>query len=560
MIGSETDQDQTGYGRTGKARCTVFLRRILIMKRMKMIAMVLIAVMTMSMLLAGCGGSAPADTGESAGSGDSSTLVIAIQDEVEGCDVQQVGWTNMVHELISEPIVSISSDLSTVNPGVCESFEATDEYMEFKLPEGLKFSNGDPLDAEALKKSTERYLKISEYAGDLDSVESIEVVDDLTVRYNLSGPAPYMWCSLGSIFNGIVDVDYAEEVGDEEFNRKPVTFGMFYVDEWEQGSQITLKKNEYFKTNNPEVKNSGVANFDTVIVRFIPDEFTRVSELTDGDVDVIYNVPTTDMADLEANDAVTVYDYLQPGVSYLNLQTGKGIFEDIKVREALSYAVNRDELVQNLDGVVLPAYGFISAAQAGFSQEEEDKLAAELAYDPEKAKALLEEAGWKDEDGDGIVEKDGTPLSFEMLLPSDRASLKASGSVLQNQFKAVGVDAQIREYEADYIKQEMKDDNFDMGSRNYEWADADILYYVFTEASGYPWDVPEITDALVKARQENDAEKRVADYAEASELLKEQYHGIALFADKYIIAAKSNIKGLAVTNDGRSWYSDVTKE
>ncbi len=540
-------------------KCIAFLRRICKMKRMKMIAMALIAVLTMSMLLAGCGGSAPAEEGEVEESGDNKTLVIAIQDEVEGCDVQQVGWTNMVHELISEPIVSISSDLSTVNPGVCESFEANDKYMEFKLPEGLKFSNGDPLDAEALKKSTERFMEKSEYAGDLDSVKDIEVVDDLTVRYNLTGPAPYMWCSLGSIFNGIVDVDYAEEVGDEEFNRKPVTFGMFYVDEWEQGSQITLKKNENFKTNNPEVKNSGVANFDTVIVRFIPDEFTRVSELTDGDVDIIYNVPTTSMADLEANDTVSVYDYLQPGVSYLNLQTGSGILQDIKVREALSYAVNRDELVENLDGVVLPAYGFISAAQAGFSQEEEDKLAKELAYDPEKAKSLLKEAGWEDKDGDGIVEKDGNPLSFEMMIPSDRASLKASGSVLQNQFKAVGVDAQIREYEADYIKQEMKDDNFDMGSRNYEWADADILYYVFTEASGYPWDVKEITDSLVTARQENDAKKRVEDYEKSSELLKEQYKGIALFADKYIIAAKSNIEGLAVTNDGRSWYSDVTK-
>ncbi len=532
------------------------------MKRMKLAVMVLIAALTMSLALTGCGGSAPADGGEAPAAeetGDSSTLVIAIQDEVEGCDVQQVGWTNIVHELISEPIVTVSKDLSTVNPGVCESFEANDKYMEFKLPEGLKFSNGDPLDAEALKKSTERFMEKSEYAGDLDSVKDIEVVDDLTVRYNLTGPAPYMWCSLGSIFNGVVDVNYAEEVGDEEFNRKPVTFGMFYVDEWEQGSQITLKKNENFKTNNPEVQNSGIASFDTVIVRFIPDEFTRVSELTDGDVDIIYNVPTTSMADLEANDAVTVYDYLQPGVSYLNLQTEKGILADAKVREALSFAVNRDELVENLDGVVSPAYGFLSAAQAGFSQEEEDKLAGELAYDPEKAKALLEEAGWKDADGDGVVEKDGTPLSFEMLLPSDRASLKASGSVLQAQFKAVGVDAQIREFEADYIKQQMKDDKYDMGSRNYEWADADILYYVFTEASGYPWNVPEITDAFVKARQENDAEKRVEAYAEASELLKEQYKGIALFADKYIIAAKSNVKGLTVTTDGSRRPSGLRK-
>ena len=524
------------------------------MKKKLTLLLTLIMCLTMAFSLASCGGS-----GGGSSDSDSSTLVIAVQDEVEGCDVQQIGWTNMVHELLYEPLVVVSADMSEIQPAIVESYEATDDYIEFVLPADAKFSNGDPLDAEALKASTERYLEISEYAGDLDAVESVEVVNDTTVRYNLSGPAPYMWCSIASIFGGVVDVAEVEKVGDEEFNRKPVSYGLFYVDEWEQGSQITLKRNENFKTNNPALKNSGIANFDTVIVRFIPDEFTRVSELESGDVDVIYNVPTTSLADLEGNPDVNVYKYIQPGVSYLNLQTEKGVLADAKVREALSLAVDRDELVDNLDGVVTPTYGFISAAQTGYSDAEESKLAEELKYDPDRAAELLKEAGWEDSDGDGILDKDGEALSFEMLIPSDRASLKASGSVLQAQFAAVGVDAQVREYEADYIKSLMKDDDYVVGSRNYEWADADILYYVFTEASGYPWDVPEITDALVKAREENDADARVKDYEEASELLAKQFKGISLFADNYIIATKGNIEGLTVTTDGRSWYSDVTK-
>lgn len=524
------------------------------MKKIIVTILSLVMILSMSFALSSCGGL----SGGSADS-DPSTLVIAIQDEVEGCDVQQVGWTNMVHELLYEPLVVFNEDLTSIDPALCESYDITDDYIEFVLPADAKFSNGDPLDAEALKASVDRYLATSEYAGDLDAVESVEVVNDTTVRYNLSGPAPYMWCSIGSIFGGVVDVNYAKEVGDEEFNRKPVSYGMFYVDEWEQGSQITLKKNENFKTNNPNVKNSGIANFDTVVIRFIPDEFTRVSELESGNVDVIYNVPTTSLSDLESNPDVNVYSYIQPGVSYLNLQTGKGVLEDAKVREALTYAVDRDELAEALDGVVTPIYGFISAAQAGYSADKEAELAKEFKFDPDKAKSLLEEAGWKDSDGDGLVDKNGENLSFEMLLPSDRASLKASGSVLQSQFAAVGVDAQIREYEADYIKQLMKDDDYVVGSRNYEWADADILYYVFTEESGYPWDVPAVTDALVKARQENDTEKRVKDYEEVSDLLAKEYKGIALFADNYIIATKSNIEGLTITTDGRSWYSDVVK-
>ncbi|MBE6908620.1 MAG: hypothetical protein E7474_03285 [Ruminococcaceae bacterium] len=532
-------------------------------------------ILCLCLLLTACGGgtrTTPAEGGGTSAGGTASggasggaaeagggTLTIAIQDEVEGCDVQQVTWTNVVHELIYEPLVVFSPDLSEIQPSFAESYSVTNDYIEFVLPADAKFSNGDALDANALKASVDRYLAISDYAGDLDAVSDIEVVDERTVRYNLTGPAPYMWCSIASIFGGVVDVAVAETVGDEEFNRQPVANGLYYVDEWVQGSQITLKRNEYFKTANPNLTNKGAAPFDTIVIRFIPDEFTRVSELESGDVDIIYNVPTTSMADLEANPDVNVYNYLQPGVSFLNLQTGKGLLEDANVRMALSYAVDRDELNAALDGVVTPTYGFISEAQAGYSAAEEAKLAGELAFAPDKAKQLLADAGWADVDGDGILEKDGQKLSFEMLLPSDRASLKASGPVLQKQFAAIGVDAQIREYEADYIKQQMREDAYDMGSRNFEWADADILYYVFTEESGYQWDDPAVTAALVTARQENDTAKRVDAYAAASELLAKDFKAISLFADNYIIATKGNINGLIVTNDGRSWLSDVTK-
>ena len=528
------------------------------MNMKKLATLFMIAIMVFA--LAACGGGGGSSEGGSEAEGDSSTLVIAMEEEIDGCDVQQIEWNNAVHELINEPLVTISSDLSEVTPGLAESYEITDEYIDFVIPEGLTFSSGNPLDAEAVKASTERYLEISPYASDLESVTSVEVVNGNTVRYNLSGPAPYMWTSIASTFGGVQDVKYAEEVGDEEYNRKPSTFGPFYVEEWEQGSQIVLKRNENFKTNNPGVDNKGMANFDTVIVRFIPDEFTRVSELESGDVDLAYKIPTSSLADLEANEAVDVYTYMQPGITYLRLNTLDGPTADAKVREALMIAVNRDELVENNDGVVVPVYGFISAAETGYSADEEAKLAEKFKYDPDRAKALLEEAGWTDTDGDGFVDKDGENLSFEMLIASDRATNKNSGSVLQKQFADVGVDAQIREYEATYIKQLMKEDDYTMASHTFEWADADILIYVFTDASGLNYNVPEITDAIVKAREENDAAKRVKAYEEVSELLAAEIPGVPLFYDKYIVAAKNNVQGVKLTNDGRNWFSDLHKE
>ena len=269
-------------------------------------------------------------------------------------------------------------------------------------------------------------------------------------------------------------------------------------------------------------------------------------------------MPTASISELEGNPDLTTYRYKQAGVSYMNLQTEKGVTADVKVREALTYAINKEEIAAALDGVVTPTYGFISEAQAGYSAAKEQELASKLGYDPELAKSILAEAGWTDTNGDGIVDKDGQPLSFEMLISSDRASLKAAGPVLQNQFAAIGVDAQIREYEGSYVKQLVRDDDYVMASRNYVWNDADILYYVFTEASGYPWDVPAVTDAFVAARVENDTAKRVAAYEVAQDRLVEQYKAISLFADNYCVASKNNIKGLMITNDGRSWYNDVT--
>lgn len=516
----------------------------------------------LSLALTSCGGTKTPNGGQGSGDQSGSVLTIAIQDEVEGCDIQQIGWENVVQSLLYEPLVVFNPDLSEIQPAFAESYTVAEDgsYIEFVLPADAKFSNGDVCDAAAVKASEDRFLALSEYAGDLDAVSGIEIIDERTIRYNLSGSAPYMWASLTSTYGGINNVAVAETMDDAAFNRKPVTNGPYYVEEWVQGSQITLKRNEYYKTNNPNVTNKGALTFDTIVVRFIPDEFTRVSELKSGNVDIIYDVPAASISELKSNPDLTTYDYKQSGVSYLNVQTGKGVTADVKVRQALSHAIDREQIKDALEGVVTPTYGFISEAQAGYSAAKEQELAQKLAYDPDLAKSILAEAGWTDSNGDGILDKNGENLSFELLIPSDRAAMKAAGPVIQNQFAAIGVDAQIREYEGSYIKQLMKEDDYVMGGRNYVWNDADILYYVFTAASGYPWDDPAVTAAFEAARVENDVTARVAAYEKAQDLLVDQYKAISVFADNYCVASKNNIKGLVVTNDGRSWFNDVTAE
>ena len=521
------------------------------MKSIRIVTLIL----AMVLALAGCGGGASVD-------GEESVLVIGIQDEIEGTDIQQIGWENVVQALIYEPLVVFSEDLSVMHPALAESYEIAADGLsiKFTLQEGLQFSNGNVCDAQAVKASVERYLSISEYAGDLEAVTSVEVLDPLTVQCNLSSPAPYMWASIASTYGGIVDAAAAAEVSDDEFNRAAVTIGPYAVESWAQGSEIVLVRNEYYKTVSPLVSGKTAPAFDKIVVRFIPDEFTRVSELESGNVDIIFDVPSSSIQDLQSNKDINTYLYKQAGATYINLQTGYGPTESIKVREAIAYALDKEEIATALDGVVTPLYGFISEAQAGYSPDKEADYASTYAFDAEKAKALLAEDGWTDSDGDGIVDKNGEKLTIELLTSSDRATIKAAAPVIQTQLQAVGIDLQLREYESSYIKQMMKDDDYIAGTRNFVWNDADILYYVFTENSGYPWSDPSVTAALEAARYVVDPAERVQAYEDAQDQLIPLMKAVSLFADNYCIATKKSVSGLVVTNDGRTYFNDVTKE
>lgn len=525
------------------------------MKRKKTLAVFVAA----ALMLTGCGGS---DSEGGAGQGSDSTLVIAIQDEIEGADIQQIGWENMVHQLMYEPLVTFSADLSEVQPCFAESFETSDDGLEitFHLYEDSKFANGDPLTAESVKKSVERMMEVSEYAGDLEAIDRIQVVDETTVKYILSQPAPYMWASLASSYGGVVNVDMADEVGMDEFNRTAVGNGPYLLKDWQAGSQVVLEKNPNYRTSNPNVTNQDVLGADTIIIRFIPDEFTRVSELETGNVDIIYDVPASHVADLKDNPDVQTFFYNQAGANYIIFQTEETPTNEMKIRQAVNIGVDREGLASALDDVVSPLYGFISNAQAGYSPAKEAEYAALYKFDPEGAKALLAEAGYTDTDGDGFVDKGGKKLTIEYASPTDKASGKAAAPVIQAQLKAIGIDWQIREYEQAYIKQMVRDNDFQAASRNYSWNDADILYYVFTEASGYPWHDPAVTAALTEARYETDEAARVKGYEKAQDALFAQMPAVSLFADNYCIAARNNVKGLQITNDGRSFFNDVTKE
>ncbi len=477
------------------------------------------------------------------------TLVIAIPEEPMGLDVQQVTWANEVHALIFQPLVVLGPD-TTLVPDLALRWEVSEDgtVIIFYLPEGAKFSNGDPLTAEAVKKSIERYRNISPYAEDFADVEEIVVLDTYTLKLILKNPAPYLWAVLVTVYGAPVNARVAEEIGNDAFNRLPIGSGPYKVSEWVRGSHVVLVRNDNYRTNMPFVTNKGPNPYiDEIIIRFIPEDLTRIAELEAGRVDIVRGVPLDEVKRLRENPNIQLYETLSPGIHYIMVNVLKEPLNDVRVRQAIMIAINRDEIAAILDNNVIPWYSFLSPSQICYNKSVEDLAKSLYSYDLNRAKELLKEAGWVDTNGDGIVDKDGVPLKLTLLSPTDDPALKKSAPLIQAQLAKIGVSIEIKEYTYDYVRELTREWNFELALRRFSWADPDILIYlIHSEYGNYTYSNPEVNELLELGRSVADMTERTKVYSRAQEILLRDLPLIPLFVLKEYTAVSKNVKGLIV--------------
>jgi ABC-type transport system substrate-binding protein len=473
-------------------------------------------------------------------------IVLATPEEMQGTDVQQINWEYLPHELIYEPLFHLDPSTNAFVPATASAWEINDKNeLVFTVPsDGRKFSNGAPLTPEAVKASFERYLKISPYADDLAAVESIRVEGDNVIFACNSSPVPAM-VSISTGYGGIVDVADAAEKGDEAAKSDIATFGPFKVDEWVQGSHLRIVPNENFKTFNPMVKNKGPLGIDSVTVRFIPDNFTRIKELQAGDVDIIYNVPGENVEALKKDANVELITKLQTGADLLYIQPEAKGLTDLNVRLAVLRAIDRKELIAALAGTAEERYGILSPTMIGFSKEFEDEAAENYSYDQAEAARLLDEAGYKT-GSDGIRAKGDEKLDFSFLVPFDMPTLKKMAPVIQAQLKKVGINLNIREFEDQYVKQTARDRKNEISMRHYSWPDGDMLTWIAHTDSGY-FNYDDI-DKLIEAGRENpDPEVRAKAYALAERAIMEKGIVVPLVSNMEYTAYRKELKGVVIT-------------
>lgn len=426
--------------------------------------------------------------------------------------------------LIFNGLVKYDKDLNLVGD-LAESFEVTDggKTITFHLRHGVKWHDGVEFTADDVMfgfKLITNPKTPTAYAGDFLEVEKAEVVDRYTFRVHYKEPfAP----ALGSWGNLVVLPKHlleGKDITKTDFGRHPIGTGPFKFKEWRPQEKIVLEANpDYFE---------GRPYLNYIITRVIPDPATMFMELKAEGIDWMGLTPLQYAR--ETNDPAFLkkfkkYKYLSFSYTYLGYNLRHPLFRDRRVRQALSYAIDKKEIVQG----VLYGLGVVATGPYKPDTWFYNPNVKRYPYNPKKALELLAEAGWRDTDGDGLLDKDGRPFEFTVLTNQGNISRLLTAQVIQYRLAQIGIKMHIRTIEwTAFIKEFIDKRRFEAVILGWTTSTEPDLYDIWHSSKIKPpglnfigYANPEVDRLLEEGRRTFDREKRKKIYFRFQEILAE---------------------------------------
>ncbi|TLP48693.1 ABC transporter substrate-binding protein [Cohaesibacter sp. CAU 1516] len=409
-----------------------------------------------------------------------------------------------------------------VEPSLATSWTISDDGKSytFKLREGVKFHDGSSFDAEAVKFNFDRMLKDDHPYHDtgpfplsffFSAVEEVTVVDAMTVKFDLNAPyAPFLSnlaYPTGLIISPKAVMDHGKDVG-----RNPAGTGAYKFAEWESNAKVVLEKNADYWDGAPAL--------EAVVFRPITDANTRVAEMLAGGLDVMVEVPPDNLTQFRDDARFAVQEQAGPHLWFLILNAKEGPFATKEIRQAANYAINKTALVENiLQGTAEVAAGPTPPAFAWAY----DESLSPYPYDPEKAKAMLKEAGY-----------DGKELTFYVTEGgSGMLDPTAMGTAIQADLEAVGMKVKIETYEWNTFLGKVNpglEGKADMAEMAWMTNDPDTLPFLALRTEAWPdkggfnsgyYSNPKVDELLEKARQSTDQAERAKLYKDMQQIVYE---------------------------------------
>jgi peptide/nickel transport system substrate-binding protein len=446
-----------------------------------------------------------------------------------------------------------------------------DTTLEAKLRQGVKFHNGQEMTADDVVFTFNRIIQenaieypeahTSPRKGLIAPLDSVEKVDDYTVRFNFSGVWPPAMQLL--VHQQIVPKAYIEEVGTQGFVEKPIGTGPFKFVEGQIDDQIVMERFDDYWGGAPDLTPVGPAQVEKAIFRIIPEASTRVAALLAGEMDIIQGVPPELVDTLNLTEGVEVKTAPSTQPMWLQLNVSNPLFSDVKVRQALNYAVDKDLIVEAIyGGRAVPIPGPLSPFNNFVNQSLEP-----YPYDPDKALELLAEAGWTDSDGDGILDKDGQPLAFTI---DTIESWRPLAEGIAGLFREIGVDAGVRFWEYSVLKPQM----FACERQSFldDWGDSafdpvghfEAKWHTYTEGDAHGrgnfmcYSNARVDELIIAGEIEADQAQRQAVYDEAQQIVYDEAPAVFLILPDVAEASASRVQNWEPASDSRINLHDVS--
>jgi len=445
---------------------------------------------------------------------------------------------------VYDSLLRMTPDGQGVQAGLATKWEPAADGLSwtFTLRDGVKFSDGTPLKAEDVKTSLEMAAKSekSAWASNYKAVKSVDVVDATTIKVNLSEPFAPLPSVMAMFCAAILPSDLAKASDAKDFDAasawKSRGTGAYMVNGWKKGDPIILKRNPNYWGPKPDV--------DEVDIENIPDDNTRILKLQGGEVDLIDFVPLSQLASLSTQPNIKAQAFTIAQITFIILNNEKKPLDDVKVRQALNYATDKDAI----NKTVYFGYGKVANAPIPPGMFQAKDLPG-YPFDLDKAKQLMKESS--------------APNGFtlDMQVRSGNTEYASVATIVKDEWAKIGVNVNIQNLETSVVRENYRSGNYQAqpsGWTNDMNDPSQIVNYEMRSGPGSQfaywtrYSNPALNDQITKADLELDATKRATMYADIQKTFQDAAPLIWLAYTPATAGWRDYVQGFFI--DGLSYY------
>jgi peptide/nickel transport system substrate-binding protein len=485
-------------------------------------------------------------------------MTIGISEEPDTLDPQKsdTAVSDIILRYVGDPLVRLAPSGQYV-PGLATKWTISKDGLtyQFTLRKGVTFQDGTPVTSADWVKTFQRALdpatKSPVAGSSLGGVDSVKAMGTYGLQIHLSHPYGFFLHNLsdGGRLMALSPTAITKE--GKSFGRQPVSTGPWMVSNWVTGTQITLVKNPNYHWG-PSYTQSGPVHIGSLVFRIIVDEATQTAAFESGGLDELV-VPSTAVTRLQAMHKFQFQKFLHQGVFFIEFNVQKAPFNDIRVRQAMNFAIDKKPVVQiGLSGQGVPAYGTLPPSIAGYWP---GIVNYRYSYDTKKALALLAQAGWVRKNG--VLEKNGQPFTFTVFTWSED-SVKRAAEVVQSELKTLGIQMNIQNYDFGTLLSKVAAGDQQANFLGYTYSTADIEYIWFDTANigtglanSHDHD-PKIDALIAKMRAAVDLNAQNAAIAELQRYLADQALWVPLWITYDYIGFQPRVHGAIFDSLGES--------